>query len=665
MPETIVVSVDPAQIQVKPGEAATATIIIRNRSEEVAHYQLRVEGGQPGWAEVVPDQVSAFPLQEIRAQARLHPPQDAPGAAYLLTVRVISQERPDIEGTARLELNVPAPARPAPIEEPRPTQPTPEPPPVGPAPQIATQIEVMAEPVTDSGLPPPAAQWRLRLRNAGNVLDTFSFSITGIHPGWVNLDPAQVTLKPGEEGTALLTVRPADGTAAGTYPFVVRTFSHLNLNQRTETPLKVEVQPRAGFTLAVSPREAESQGLREFEVSLTSDKSSNTDLWLDLSASDQDNACDYTFEPQRVLLQARQVARSSLRVQPRAVLGPNERRQYAVKVVVTPQESTIPAQSDEVRLAQVGAPPLSLDLQPQVQTADLQTEYSLLAVNPSNVEAVLLLTATDPEAGCEYVFKPARLTLPPRGQAQARLKVKARAYNESETEKSFPFTVSATREGDLVPTAKAEGRFVQKRVKPVTLELIQPIQSSRGSAQYFIRVSNPRPNPVQVWLEAADAADALSFTFKPGMIRLSAGAEGQAALTVRPKDRLLPGEQRRVHQFVVSGKVDGSAISATANGTLAQVGGIGWGKAPAVILRWAGWALKWVVVLAVILLLVTLVLAGMEQVTEGAPQLHQAFDSVLYNPLAQFVLRLPFAQPVRGVVRWIAYVLTLIQTGPR
>ncbi len=664
MADPVVITTDPSRLQVKPGEQASATAMIRNRSEEVEHYDLRVEGVPEGWADITPDQVSAFPLQEVRAQVRVHPPQDAQGAIYSLIVRAISQERPEVQGTGRIELDIPLPIQPVtttPVEETRPPETTPEPATVRPGVQVASQIEVTAEPVTDSPLPPPAMQWRLLLHNAGNILDTFSFNITGVRPTWVNIDPPQVTLKPDEAGSALLTVRPAEDTAVGVYPFTLRVFSHLNLNQRTEIPLRVEVKPNSAFTLNVWPRDAESQGGREFDVSLVSDRNSNTDVWVDLAASDPEDLCDYTFNPAHVLLQVRQTATSKLRVQPRSFPGPNERRQITFTVVAKPRDAITEPRSAEARLIQVGAPPPTLELRPRVQNAALEAEYSLLATNLAAIETTLVLSGQDPEEGCEYEFDPPKLVVPPRGQAQAKVKVRAKAYAEGEGEKPYTFAIEATREGDLVPVARTDGHFIQRRIQPVSLELIPPQQSHPRSARYSIKASNPRPKPVQIWLEARDEADALAFSIKPNPIDLSPGAEGIATLTVRAKDRLAAGEQRRVHKFVVAGMVDSSTMLASTTGVLAQVQGSGWSQVLAAFLRVGGRILKWAIVILIVAFLIVLLLAAMDEGARGNVDLQAQVAPILRHPIARWFLGLPIAEPARALIRFIYQVMIAVR----
>jgi len=129
--------------------------------------------------------------------------------------------------------------------------------------------------------------------------------------------------------------------------------------------------------------------------------------------------------------------------------------------------------------------------------------------------------------------------------------------------------------------------------------------------------ANPRPRPVQVLLSAQDEADALAFSFKPSEINLSPGAEGSSTLNARPKDRLMKGEQRRVHKFVVTGSVDGAATPPTAKGTLAQIPGFDLTGPTGASLKLALWFARWLAVLLILLFLVTQFLAGIEVVEKG------------------------------------------------
>ena len=211
MPDTVVVKVEPAALQAKPGNQISADVTVRNRTEEVGNYALSIEGLPPNWATFVPNQVSAFPMQSIQSKLVLMIPPDARGATYHATVRAISQDNPALAGSMTLDVDVPVPIQQTPLVPPlgvpeagnqRIGGNNPPPPPPPPRTQTASQIEVLAEQLKDGKVPPPAMQWRISMHNAGNLLDTFAFSISGIKPAWVRLEPAQLTLKPDERATA-------------------------------------------------------------------------------------------------------------------------------------------------------------------------------------------------------------------------------------------------------------------------------------------------------------------------------------------------------------------------------------------------------------------------------------------------------------------------------
>ncbi|MBI5876501.1 MAG: hypothetical protein HZB53_02540 [Chloroflexi bacterium] len=690
MPDSVTLKLDTAAVQVKPGASATVRLTVRNRTEEVGNYTITIEGVPAGWVSASPEQVSAFPMQDIQADISVNPPADATGAVYHVQVRAATQSGSG--GVTQLDVDVPATfvppappqrsvpppppttapessARRAPTASPpksmpesRPRQPFTPPPAAPPATssadssaqrtQTAAQIEVVAEPI--KGAPPPAVQWKLALHNAGTVLDTFAFSIAGIKPAWVKLQPAQVTLNPDETGNATLTVTPPQDTAAGSYPFVLRTFSYLNLNQRTDLPLKVDVTTSAGFQMAIDPKDIEAQGQRDFRVVLSSTPTSNTDLWLNLSAADPDGACDYVFEQAQVFVPAKQAVAGILRVRPRAVLNPGERKMIAFRVTATERDGRVPPQVADARLTQVGASPLRVVLRPQVNSAELDASYTVLAVNPSGVETTLVFSGEDPELGCEYTFQPPRVVLPPGAEAQVTLRARARANFEGEGSKEYAFTVNATRAGELVPVATATGKFVQQTLKPVKLALIPAQISSTGSAQFVVKASNPRPKAVQVLLAATDEADALSFSFSPSEINLAPGSEGSATITAKPKDSLMKGEQRRVHKFAVTGTVEGAAVPPVVNGTLAQIPGVDLSGFTGGGFKLFLWFARWLLFFIFISFLATLVLAGIE-VIEKPPVRNERLVALLTSVInPAFVRTLIEISPFGGLSRAIA-----------
>jgi hypothetical protein len=657
----LVLTIDPTHVEVKPGEQVTAIASIQNLSQEMAYYRLHVEGLPPAWSEMAPAQIAAFPFEEVQAQVRIQPPENATYAAYNLTVWAVAPGRGNAQVTARLDVTVTGPvqaAAPPPLAEPLPA---PTPPPVAvPEPLTAARIAVTAEPVRDAPLPPQTAQWRLLLHNQSDDPDTFRIGVLGIRPAWASMESDLVTLQPDEKCSLLLSVTPGDDASVGIHPFTLRVLSQHYPDRRAELDLQVEAKANAAFTLDIAPREAEAPGMSEFEIKIISDEASNADTWISLVAGDPQQAAEYIFEPARVLLTARQTATAKLYVRPRHPAEPGAQRAIVFTAVAVRDGGDRERRSVEARLTQVGAASLTLELAPRVQSDTIEAEYLVMATNAAATESTLTLSGEDLHEACTYNFDPPRLTVPPHSQAQAMLKVRARAYLELEAERPHPCTVTATPAGESAPIARANGQFTQLSIPPVALELTPPHQSAPRTARYTIKATNPRPIPVQLALSAKDDRNALAFTLEPAMLNLAPGAEATSQLTVQAKARLPLGE-RRAHVFTVVGVMQGSSVEASTTGLLAQERSAGQTRIAATLLRAGERAAKWALVGLLLGFLVLLLLAGMEVTSEGNVRLQAQVAPILSHPISRWFLDLPIAEPARALVRSLNQALTAVR----
>ncbi len=50
MSDSVILKLDPAALQVKPGAQVVARLTVRNRTEEVGNYLITIEGVPAGWA---------------------------------------------------------------------------------------------------------------------------------------------------------------------------------------------------------------------------------------------------------------------------------------------------------------------------------------------------------------------------------------------------------------------------------------------------------------------------------------------------------------------------------------------------------------------------------------------------------------------------------------
>ncbi|MGB8645982.1 MAG: hypothetical protein WCF84_12150, partial [Anaerolineae bacterium] len=525
---------------------------------------------------------------------------------------------------------------------------------------ISSQVQVKADLLQNQALPPGACQWRLTLHNAGNVLDTFSFSVQGIAPEWARIDPVEVSLSPNEQATAVLTVTPRDDTMAGDYPFVLRSYSHVNVSTRTDINLKLHIPPRGGFRLDFPIPEIQSQGEAYYAFSLVGDPITNIDIEANLTASDEGNACEYAFEAKRVLIPARLTVTHTLVVRPKALLAPSEQRQYTIHIVATPIDPNVPPHSAEIRLNQQGAAPVNLILRPQQQPGEMEANYTITLTNPVEERATLILSGQDEENACDYIFEPPQVLLEPKKQATSQLRLVCRDYFDGPGDKTITFSVLATRQGDQVPAARIQGRLMQKPTMPVALTLVPGQQSSPAKARFFIEGHNPRAVSLRALLGAKDDADSLIFSFSPSEIHFSPRAESRAELIVTPKDRLMSGEQRRVHQFTVIAEVDGHADPVTIQGTLAQIHSMTLWDYLVLAFRWTIWILEWVALAVILIFIATVLLAAYVHIADPVtnPSVFVQVNPILNVGKAKEILNWsPFAGIATSLIELLSVMM--------
>ena len=106
MSEPLVLTVQPSSLELQAGREEVALLTLRNRSDQVGQYALRVEGLEANWANVEREQVGIFPGQEERVRVRFHPPREARPAVYPVILHATVMAGDPGESFATLELAV-------------------------------------------------------------------------------------------------------------------------------------------------------------------------------------------------------------------------------------------------------------------------------------------------------------------------------------------------------------------------------------------------------------------------------------------------------------------------------------------------------------------------------------------------------------------------------
>ena len=187
--------------------------------------------------------------------------------------------------------------------------------------------------------PGESVQATVTIRNQSQVVDQFGIRIEGLQPTWWTLSTSSVSLFPGEQAEAKLTIHPPREAEAraGSYSFQVRAVSQANPEQTTEEEAYLILRGFLVWDVEMSPTKV---GGANGTYRLTATNSSNTDITLVFEGKDPEEALDYTFRHEKVTVPAGESALATLQVRPKE--GQKEKL-YSFQVLVKPAEAKAPS----------------------------------------------------------------------------------------------------------------------------------------------------------------------------------------------------------------------------------------------------------------------------------------------------------------------------------
>jgi uncharacterized membrane protein/transglutaminase-like putative cysteine protease/sugar lactone lactonase YvrE len=127
-----------------------------------------------------------------------------------------------------------------------------------------------------------ATHYTVAVTNVGDVTDTYTLAATGLPAGvTASFSPATITVAPGERSarTVILTLTPAVGTAAGSYPFRVTATSTTDASVRASAPATLGVVSR-GVRVSLAPTSGRPGSSFQLKVTNTGSARDTFDLSL-------------------------------------------------------------------------------------------------------------------------------------------------------------------------------------------------------------------------------------------------------------------------------------------------------------------------------------------------------------------------------------------------
>lgn len=152
--------------------------------------------------------------------------------------------------------------------------------------------------------PGGSAQVMAIIHNAGDRADHVALEVEGLDTEWCAIPIPSFTLEPGDEARERILIRPprSSESRAGTYPFLVRARS-LENGEAGVVQASLSIQPYNLLTLEIDPKHGTTSFWNKQTVyDVTVSNLGNTELNLQMFASDLEEACSFEFETERLKL---------------------------------------------------------------------------------------------------------------------------------------------------------------------------------------------------------------------------------------------------------------------------------------------------------------------------------------------------------------------------
>jgi hypothetical protein len=193
------------------------------------------------------------------------------------------------------------------------------------------------------------AQIVVTVRNTGAVVDQFAIEVLGDAAAWSVVEPAVLSLFPGNEGTATVLLRPprVASMLAGSVPFAVRVRSKEDPQGSVAEEGIIEVGHFDDLAAELVPRT--TRGRRKAVVDLAIDNRGNLPLNATVQVIDPDAALRFEARPPAIVAGPGTATFSKVEIRPRSRFLRGSPRTFPFQVLVT-SDGREPVVADGVML---------------------------------------------------------------------------------------------------------------------------------------------------------------------------------------------------------------------------------------------------------------------------------------------------------------------------
>lgn len=349
---------------------------------------------------------------------------------------------------------------------------------------MVSQINFAVDQDTVSVAPGANVELGVNVRNMTTLLDQVAVRVEGVEPDWFRVVPPQLPVFAQGQATARVIVQPPYDLArvrAGAYPLRVTGASQENPGQVGETVAELEIQLSGDYELTLEPLESNAEP-GTFTIKVNNE--ANAGLQMSFTASDDEDALWYKFEPFQLNVQPGAQATTTLQVRAKQ---PRSNQQIVQFNIVARGEYQLqggtrvdaPTRNLSAGYRAPAPAAMRLTIDPVLNGNDSTKSYRVKLDNPGQMPITVRLVGQAGAGNLNFEFAPQQLTVSPRSQATAMVTV--RPITAVELAESF--RVLALPENNQVEPVAVEATFVPQ-VLPKSIPLpTMPIPIQRPVRQ--------------------------------------------------------------------------------------------------------------------------------------------------------------------------------------
>lgn len=394
------------------------------------------------------------------------------------------------------------------------------------------------------------------LENLGTQPMTFDLQAAGAPASWFSPESTSATVAPGRIVPVEVVFSAPEGSPGGAYPLSIRGVAGQNAASfQASLLLQVDAGPPA-WPISLSVKGDSSTGDDRLRTAPGSPVRATVTVKNSTSLPANVELQVLGVPPSWVKIDREAVMIFGNRAEPihLSITPPDdleEGRAGVYPILIKGKSPQLPDQVGDARteleVQVLGEHQITLgeNATPSVRKGS----YPLLVRNQTNAPVQLEFSGSDSGDALLYLFDPPALTARPGEEKPVNLTIRARQLTAQA--RTIEFKVIASGEYTLAGGSHQDAggrelsaRYSQLVAPAVTLTLSPRSIDGADRGEYQVRLKNPDGAPLTVRLTANDEAQGLNFEFSPVEVTLAAGEDRVTKLVVRTKERPKPGQAR-------------------------------------------------------------------------------------------------------------------------